>query len=127
MSERIIQYHLCLFKWYYIISTFLSVNSPNKLRPSDYIGGYSTGNVEAGSDLGLTNKMRGWMFELTPYLDLREVQNVTAGQQELILVLSYWSFSKIFLKLRSNLSVTKYICFPINRKNCLFTSQNLTI
>lgn len=28
--------------------------------------------------------MKGWTFELTPFLDLREVQNVTAGQQELL-------------------------------------------
>lgn len=28
--------------------------------------------------------MRGWTFGLMSYLDLREVQNVTAGQQELL-------------------------------------------
>lgn len=33
---------------------------------------------------GLTNKIRGWTFELTPFLDFGEVQNVTAGQQELL-------------------------------------------
>lgn len=32
------------------------MNSPNKLRPGDYIGGYSTGSVEADSDLGLIKK-----------------------------------------------------------------------
>lgn len=32
----------------------------------------------------MTNKLREWTFELIPFLDLREVQNVTAGQQELL-------------------------------------------
>lgn len=59
------------------------------MRGGDYVGGYSTGYVEADSGLvsvyfGLINKLRGWTFELIPFLDLWEVQNVTAGQQELL-------------------------------------------
>lgn len=51
--------------------------------------------------------MRGWTFGLASFLDLREVQNVTVGQQELL----HFVFRPVelaallFPKLRSNLSV----------------------
>lgn len=57
------------------------------MRGGDYVGGYSTGCVEADSGficILWLDKQRGWTFELIPVLDLREGQNVTAGQQELL-------------------------------------------
>lgn len=57
------------------------------MRGGDDVGGYSTGYVQADSGLVCIlwlDKQRGWTFELIPFLDLREGQNVTAGQQELL-------------------------------------------
>lgn len=62
----------------------------------------------------MTNKLRGWTFELIPFLDLREVQNVTAGQQELLNFVSKSVELEVLALVRCLLSWQSFIGYKVN-------------